>query len=84
MPFFAVSTGANYTLYGGDVSAFAGHTEQLVFTAPPGMNNYWELDDIQFPAQPIPEPGVLAVLALGGWLFGWRVLRRRPQGRKGL
>jgi hypothetical protein len=74
IPFSVITTTPNYTLYGGDVSAFAGQTEQLTFTAPNGVNNYWGLDDIQFSDQPIPEPGVFA---LGALLLGWRAVRRR-------
>jgi hypothetical protein len=77
IPFSAISTGPNYSLYGGDVSAFAGQLEQLMFTAPPGVNNYWELDDIQFSPQSIPEPSVLGLSALGAFLLGWRLLGRR-------
>lgn len=77
VPFSSITAGPNYTLYGGDISAFAGRVEQLMFTAPPGVNNYWELDDIQFSTQSIPEPGVFGLCALGTVLLGWHVLRRR-------
>lgn len=76
IPFYPLSTGSDYTLYGGDVSGFAGKDEQLIFTALEGGNNYWELDDIQFSSQAIPEPGVFGLTALGAALLGWRVLRR--------
>ena len=65
IPIYAISTGPNYTTYGGDISAFAGYVEDLTFTAPQGANNYWELDDIQFSVAPVPEPSSLAFLALG-------------------
>jgi hypothetical protein len=71
--FFAVSTGANYTLFGGSVpSNFSGQSEQLVLSALQGYNNFWEIDDIQFSSLPVPEPGVLGLLALGGLIFGLR------------
>ena len=33
IPFTAVGTGPNYTLYGANISAWAGNTEQLTFSA---------------------------------------------------
>ena len=39
IPFFALSTGSNYTLYGGNIPAFGGETEQLTFSALAGGNN---------------------------------------------
>ncbi|MCX6922947.1 MAG: hypothetical protein NT154_07020 [Verrucomicrobia bacterium] len=57
-------------VYGGDISAFAGQTGELRFAG----GGY--LDDIQFSTEPIPEPGVFGLSALGAVLFGWRVLRR--------
>jgi hypothetical protein len=78
IPFFALSTGSNYTLYGGDVTAFAGQTEQLVFSAIDiGGGNDWIVDNIQFSNSGIPEPSVFSLFALGALLLGWRVLRRR-------
>jgi hypothetical protein len=73
LPFFALSSGANYTLYGTDVSAFAGQAEQLMFSAlraPGGFNN-WNIDNIQFSNQQVPEPSVAAFLALGAFLICW-------------
>jgi hypothetical protein len=75
--FSPLSTGPNYTLYGGDVSAFAGQAEQLMFTASPGNDNYWELDDIQFSPQVIPEPGIFGLGVLGTLLL----VRRMRGGR---
>ncbi|MCX6929773.1 MAG: PEP-CTERM sorting domain-containing protein [Verrucomicrobia bacterium] len=77
LPYSPISAGANYTLYGADISAFAGQLEQLMFTALPGGNNYWTLDDIQFSTQLVPEPGVFGLAALGALFLGWRVRRRR-------
>jgi PEP-CTERM motif len=72
--FAAISTGPNYTLYGGIIpSALAGQIEQLKFSAhPDGGNNCWEVDDIQFSSSSIPEPSVFGLLALGGLFFGLR------------
>jgi hypothetical protein len=53
----------------------------LAFTvfAYPQQNaaDYLFLDSIQFSSQPIPEPGVVALCALGAALVASRVLRRR-------
>ena len=75
IPYSAISTGPNYTEYGGDISAFAGQIAQLTFTAPQGLNNYWELDNIQFSSSPVPEPRVWSLFGLGIVLVGWRVQR---------
>src|SRR5205823_3181830 len=47
IPTVAMGTGPNYTLYGGDISAFAGQTAELRFTALPPFNN-WSIDSIEF------------------------------------
>jgi hypothetical protein len=74
-----VSSGANYTLYAADVSAWAGRTAELDFTAFPDTTHfddaYLYLDSIQFSNLPIPEPNVFGLSALGALLLGWRVRR---------
>ncbi|HUA68838.1 MAG TPA: hypothetical protein VMA13_09855 [Candidatus Saccharimonadales bacterium] len=65
----AISKGPDYTLYGGDIPAFAGQVETLTFNAPTGVNNYWELDDIRFSSSPVPEPRTFSLCALGGLFF---------------
>jgi hypothetical protein len=72
IPYGIIGTGPNYTIYGGDISAFAGQTGQLRFSGNGGM-----LDNIQFSNLPIPEPGVFGLAALGALLLGWRLLLRR-------
>lgn len=62
--------GHNYRLYQADVSAFAGQTNELVFTvfAENPYNNRLRsmlLDDIQFSPDVIPEPSSLSLLAIG-------------------
>ncbi len=63
-----VQIASTYTLYGADVSAFAGHTANLSFTArsnhPLGFEVFG-LDSIVFSPEIIPEPGVLWLSALG-------------------
>ena len=53
------------TLEAADISAFAGQTGELRFTAPnlAGSPNDVFLDDISFSPQAIPEPGVFGLLA---------------------
>ena len=77
-----LASGTNYTLYGADISAWAGQTADLAFTAiaeRPHFNaDYLFLDAIQFSDQRTPEPGVLSLSFLGALVLGWRALRRRP------
>jgi hypothetical protein len=78
IPFFALSTEANYTLYGGNIpSGLAGQSEQLMLSALEGENNYWNIDDIQFSPLSVPEPSVLGLSALGGLLLAWRRWKAR-------
>jgi len=72
-----ISTGSNYTLYGGDVSQFAGQSGQLTLSALTVPNNQFNnvlFDSIVFSPQVVPEPGVVGLLALGSTLLGWRML----------
>ena len=74
--YFAISTGPNYTVYGGDISAFAGQIAQLTFNTPQGNNNYWELDDIQFSSSPVPEPSVWSLIIIFTFMLCW--YKKRP------
>lgn len=66
---------SNYAFFEGDISTYAGHVDELRFTAlyvsSPGGSLF--LDSIQFSATPIPEPSSVALAALGG---AWFILRR--------
>jgi hypothetical protein len=77
----ALQAGANYILYGADIHAWAGQTAELAITCiaqrPHQADTYLYLDSIQFSDQPVPEPGVLGLSALGALLLGWRVQGRR-------
>ena len=64
---------ASYDILGGDISAFAGETGQLLFTAPP--NHIGVLDNILFSTETIPEPAPLFLLPTGLVCLG--ALRRR-------
>ena len=73
VPFAIVATEPNYTLYGANISQWAGLTEQLTFSAPGGSDNNWILDDISFSTNSFaPEPGIVVLSAIGGLLFGAR------------
>ena len=76
--YFVISNAANYTsYYGADVSAYAGQSVQLTFSALRGLSNNWNIDNIQFSSSPVPEPGELALVAFSALLFGcrrWRSL----------
>ena len=63
----------NYKICSADISAYAGQTGQLLFTAP--LNTSALLDNIQFSSTPVPEPGGLALTALGTVLLGCRRFR---------
>ena len=71
VPITAVGSGANYTLYGANISAWADDTEELTFSAQDttsGLNN-WVIDDISFSTQAVPEPNPFALTGVGGLLF---------------
>jgi hypothetical protein len=77
IPFVALATGANYILYGGDISALANQFSQpleLEFTAE-GIGTGWNIDSIEFLSQPVPEPSTWALLITGSGLL---VFFRRP------
>ena len=70
LPVTALETTPNYTIYGADVSAFAGQTRELLFQpeypAFLGYYNYGSsLDNIFFSPEPVPEPGTVALFTLG-------------------
>jgi hypothetical protein len=68
------------TLFGADISGFAGQTGELRISAPDlssiGFPNNIFLDNIFFSPEQVPEPRVLGLFALGLLLLGWRHLRR--------
>lgn len=78
IPYFAVGTGPNYTIYDAGVSALAGQTGQLLFTTP--VFGGGVIDNIQFSS--VPEPSEFLLAALGALIVGlrrWRnSLRRGP------
>lgn len=69
----------DYVLYGANISAFAGQTAELRFTAL--ENNYPRgnilgIDSIVFSNVPIPEPSSAGLTMLGSLLLARRLLRR--------
>ena len=74
-----LANGPTYTLYGGDVSGFAGHVETLSITEPPSTlvpPSIAVIDNIVFSTLPTPEPGTVALMAAGAGLFGLRRWRK--------
>jgi hypothetical protein len=76
LSFRPISSTASYETYGADITALAGQTGEIQFTTSPfGGGNL--IDNIQFSDQPVPEPSVSSLSALGALLMGWRLLYRR-------
>jgi len=70
---------SNCTLYGGDISSHAGNVETLSLTAltPPSPiipPSFFEVDDIEFSPESVPEPTASGLFAVGGLLLGLRFL----------
>jgi hypothetical protein len=77
-----LQTFGSYTLYGGDISSFAGQVATLSFTEPPPIQSSPSsllLDGIVFSAQAIPEPNVFGLLGAGGLLLALRGWRRNDK-----
>ena len=78
--FLVTGSTANYNIYTADISAYAGQTGLLLFTAPYFGDGYIGgtpmIDNIQFSTTAVPEPGTLAVAALGTLLLGSRRWKR--------
>ena len=76
--FSPLAVGSNFTEYGIDIAQLAGQTAEIRFVAEPGVNPFTTvfLDDIQFSDIIIPEPGVMALIALGGVALFWKKLKR--------
>lgn len=74
------SQNVGYTLYGADISSFAGHPADLVFSGS-GGNTAALLDDIEFSSQPIPEPSGAFLIFLGIGAFIWFGTRSRSRSK---
>jgi hypothetical protein len=71
LSFNAISSTPNYTMYGADISAYAGQTGELLFTAP-WQTGEGMIDNIQFSSSPIPEPNTLSLFSYFLFLC-WRL-----------
>ena len=79
---FAIGSGANYTIWSMDISAYAGQTGQLMFTAPWQTSSL--LDNIQFSSSPVPEPSIFSLCAVSlAFLLGLRFMKRPNHQRIG-
>ena len=82
LPMAIVDQQPKYTEFAADVAPYAGQTVELEFVAyfiPRFGNAVW-LDSFEFSPEPIPEPGVAGLLALGALVVlwdRWRRYRRR-------
>lgn len=70
-----LQTGANYTLYGADISSFAGQVENLAITALAAPNSADYFDSFVFSPSTVPEANAFGLFALGGLFLG--LSRRR-------
>jgi len=72
-----LGTGTNYTLYGANVSQWAGQTADLAFTEfaenPHREDTYLGLDAIQFSPEAIPEPSVIGLVSISVLFLCWRM-----------
>lgn len=73
IPVSVLNTTPNYSIYGGDVTAFANQSGELRFTG----GGY--LDNIFFSSQPIPEPSALALFGLGALICCYRANRLKQK-----
>ena len=78
LSFNTVGSVGIYSVYTADISAYAGQVGQLLFLNP-SYNTLGIIDSIQFSSTAVPEPGTLALVALGASLLG---LRRRRNSRE--
>jgi hypothetical protein len=75
-----VAVEPNFVVYGANISAWAGTTESLTFTAPAANSafNIWELDDISFSSNAVPEQNPVMLSGIAGCLFaGYRRFVKR-------
>ena len=71
IPLSLLGSTPTYGIFGGDVTAFANQTGELLFSG------YAVLDNITFSGQAIPEPSVPALATCGVLLAGLAFLRQR-------
>jgi hypothetical protein len=79
IPLSVFGVGSNYTIYVGDVSAFAGQEAELKISTDFQPNRAFSMnsfDAISFSTLVIPEPSALLLTAAGALLL-WPILKRR-------
>jgi len=74
IPLIQTGATANYVIMGGNISAFAGQTGQLLFTTP--FQSGALIDNIQFSTSGIPEPGTLVLAGIGGLILAAKICKR--------
>lgn len=80
---FPELTFPQYTVYAGNIAAFAGQTATITFTAPGLVNgDELELDNIIFSKTAVPEPSTLALVGLAAGLVLPRFLQVLKKRRR--
>jgi hypothetical protein len=79
LSFIDISNALNYTIWRADISAYAGQTGELLFTAH-WFNGQGMIDNIQFSTLPIPEPSVLGLFSMCTAILCWHM--KRPKSRQ--
>ena len=80
IPLVAISNGPNYTVYAGDIFAFAGQVGELRISTVSILGAGVLFDAIAFSFEAIPEPSSLNLVAIGivGLAFFRRASRKTP------
>jgi hypothetical protein len=78
LPLVLLDEASNYSLYGVDVTGFAGQAATLSFAAPLTGTRIL-IDDIAFSPEPIPEPSASVLIGLVSVCFTARWVHRRSK-----
>jgi hypothetical protein len=77
LTYTAIQTTTNYTLFGADISRFAGQTTLLSCSVQ--GHSQFVIDDFEFSPVVIPEPGVSGLIGFGASCFAARWVHRRSK-----
>jgi hypothetical protein len=81
----ALTTGPGYTLYGADITPFAGQVASLTIGAAAQQNIApYYFDSIEFSSSSIPEPSMSSIMLICALVFGCRINRPRPRSGAGV